>query len=96
MGKDENGNSLNPLDAHFRSLYLSKMDAVAKTSNEYDQLRTYVKNTHGQSHHIKVEVLNAFRVERYVCHSVLTKRLEYIDADYMYYVIQGKMRPTRS
>ncbi|KAI0697472.1 PARP-domain-containing protein [Cytidiella melzeri] len=64
VSKDEDGNPLNPIDSHFRSLRLSSMDSVSKSSREWDELKLYVKNTHGPTHNISVEVLNAFRVER--------------------------------
>ncbi|KAI0089798.1 poly polymerase catalytic domain-containing protein [Irpex rosettiformis] len=64
VGKDEHGNPLNPIDSHFRSLHLSTMDPVSKTSKEWDSLKLYVKNTHGQTHNMTVEVQQAFRVER--------------------------------
>ena len=64
VGKDENGNPLNPLDSHFRSLNLTRMDPVSKASQEWDSLKLYVKETHGETHHMSVEVQQAFRVER--------------------------------
>lgn len=40
------------------------MDPVSKSSKEWDSLKDYVKNTHGQTHNMTVEVKQAFRVER--------------------------------
>lgn len=58
---------MNPLDAHFRSLQLSKMDPVARASSEFSALERYTHDTHGETHrHYGVEVLHAFRVERCV------------------------------
>ena len=54
----------NPLDAHFRSLELTRMDPVARGGGEWGTLARYVSDTHGATHHMRVEVLNAFRVER--------------------------------
>ncbi|KAI9062258.1 PARP-domain-containing protein [Trametes sanguinea] len=63
--KDANGHPVNPLDAHFRSLQLSKMEPVARSSPEFSTLETYTRETHGATHsHYRVNVLNAFRVER--------------------------------
>ncbi|KAI0641208.1 poly polymerase catalytic domain-containing protein [Trametes meyenii] len=63
--KDANGHPVNPLDAHFRSLQLSKMDPVAHSSAEFSALQAYTRDTHGATHrHYGVEVLHAFRVER--------------------------------
>ncbi len=63
----ETGEAINPLDAHFRSLRLSKMDVVNRNSTEFQVLERYTHDTHGATHaHYKVRVENAFRVERYV------------------------------
>ncbi|KAI8983179.1 PARP-domain-containing protein [Trametes punicea] len=63
--KDADGRPINPLDAHFRSLELSKMEPVQRTSSEFAALEAYTHDTHGATHrHYRVEVLNAFRVER--------------------------------
>jgi poly [ADP-ribose] polymerase 2/3/4 len=40
------------------------MDPVSRNTQEWEELKLYVKNTHGQTHHMAVDVLNAFRVER--------------------------------
>ncbi|KAG0699742.1 poly polymerase catalytic domain-containing protein [Suillus ampliporus] len=61
---DENGKPLNPLDAHFRSLGLNSMNAVARNSSEFTALARYITDTHGDTHHFKASVLHAFRVER--------------------------------
>lgn len=55
---------MNPLDAHFRSLELTSMDVVARSTPEFAALQDYVHHTHGYTHNIKVDILNAFRVER--------------------------------
>ena len=62
--KDENGVPINPMDAHFKSLALTSMDPVARTTSEFATLADYVRYTHGQTHRMSVEILNAFRVER--------------------------------
>ncbi|TDL28933.1 PARP-domain-containing protein [Rickenella mellea] len=62
---DENGRPINPMDAHFRSLGLSFMDPVDRCSKEFIALQTYARETHGATHsHYKVDVQNAFRVQR--------------------------------
>lgn len=66
VGKDENGDPINPMDAHFRSLRLSSMEPVTPKTKEYSALETYVRDTHGSTHHVKVQIMNAFRVERCV------------------------------
>jgi len=61
---DDDGNPLNPLDAHFRSLGLTSMDPVARNSWEFAGLASYISDTHGQTHHFNASILHAFRVER--------------------------------
>lgn len=64
---DEHGNPLNPLDAHFRSLGLTKMSPVSQSSKEFQTLVQYTSDTHGETHrHFQAAVLHAFRVERSV------------------------------
>ena len=63
--RDAAGAPVNPLDAHFRSLALSRMDPVARASAEFRALQAYARDTHGATHrHYDVDVLSAFRVER--------------------------------
>ncbi|KIJ68826.1 hypothetical protein HYDPIDRAFT_147452 [Hydnomerulius pinastri MD-312] len=65
LNKDENGNILNPLDVHFRSLGLTMMEPVSQTTKEFRSLTEYVANTHGATHmNIRATVMHAFRVER--------------------------------
>ncbi|KAJ7651975.1 poly polymerase catalytic domain-containing protein [Mycena polygramma] len=62
---DADGNPVNPIDANFRSLGLTSMKPITRTSDEFSTLEAYVRDTHGATHaHIKANVLNAFRVER--------------------------------
>ncbi|CAK5279870.1 unnamed protein product [Mycena citricolor] len=63
--EDEEGNAIHPMDANFRSLGLTAMDPVDRTSTEFTNLEKYMRDTHGQTHgHIKASVIHAFRVER--------------------------------
>lgn len=62
--KDAAGNPVNPLDAHFRSLALTTMEPVARGNKEFGVLQAYVRDTHGFTHQMKVELRHAFRVER--------------------------------
>lgn len=62
-GKD--GNPVNPLDAQFNSLGLINMAPVTKSTDEYNVLEKYVRDTHGHTHgHIKVNIKHIFRLER--------------------------------
>ena len=58
------GAPLIPLDAHFESLSLTRMDPVGRASGEWGTLERYVRDTHGATHHTRVQVEHAFRVER--------------------------------
>ncbi|KAI0820615.1 poly polymerase catalytic domain-containing protein [Trametes gibbosa] len=63
--RDAEGRPVNPIDGHFRSLQLSKMDPVPRGGTEFSALEAYTRDTHGSTHrHYGVEVLQAFRVER--------------------------------
>ena len=65
--RDADGRPVNPLDAHFASLALTKMEPVARKSQEFAALQAYTRDTHGVTHrHYGVEVLHAYRVERWV------------------------------
>lgn len=61
---DEQGNPLNPLDANFRSLGLSSMNPIKNDSQEFKALESYARDTHGATHHYRVTITNAYRVER--------------------------------
>ncbi|KAG1769586.1 poly polymerase catalytic domain-containing protein [Suillus occidentalis] len=61
---DDDGNPLNPLDAHFRSLGLQSMDPVARNSLEFEALERYISDTQGHTHHFMPSILHVFRVER--------------------------------
>ncbi|KIK47946.1 hypothetical protein CY34DRAFT_149122 [Suillus luteus UH-Slu-Lm8-n1] len=61
---DDDGNPLNPLDAHFRSLGLQSMDPVARNSSEFEALGRYISDTQGHTHYFTPSILHAFRVER--------------------------------
>ncbi|KAJ3905195.1 PARP-domain-containing protein [Lentinula edodes] len=64
---DGEGNPVNPLDAQFNSLSLSKMDPVERDSDEFKMLARYMSDTHGKTHgHIKAKLKNVYRVERSV------------------------------
>lgn len=64
--KDAAGKPINPLDAHFRSLSLSKMEVVDPSGTEYQALSAYAKDSHGVTHGFRFEMLHAYRVERLV------------------------------
>ncbi|SJL05268.1 related to poly polymerase [Armillaria ostoyae] len=62
---DTDGAPINPIDAQFNSLGLSKMEPLARDSQEFMTLEAYARNTHGATHsHIHVEVQHIYRIER--------------------------------
>ncbi|KAL1664848.1 PARP-1-like protein [Schizophyllum commune] len=62
--RDESGAPMNPLDAKFRSLELTRIEPIARASAEFAALEAYVNNTHGATHHFRVGVRHIYRVER--------------------------------
>ena len=62
--RDASGAPMNPLDAKFRSLDLTRMEPIARASSEFAALEAYVNNTHGATHHFRVGVRHIYRVER--------------------------------
>ncbi|KZT08880.1 PARP-domain-containing protein [Laetiporus sulphureus 93-53] len=63
--RNAQGEPVNPIDASFLSLRLSRMDPIARDSGEFTALEAYARDTHGESHrHYKVDIHHAFRVER--------------------------------
>ena len=70
--RDADGKPVNPIDARFASLALSSMEPITRSSKEFKALQAYTKDTHGATHqHYKVDVLHAYRVERWVVLCVL-------------------------
>lgn len=62
---DIDGVPINPLDAQFNSLRLSKMEPLARDSQEFITLEAYARDTHGATHsHIHVKVQHIYRIER--------------------------------
>jgi len=69
---DDLGNPINPLDAKFRSLDLTHMTPIKPGCQEFQVLEAYARDTQGKTHsHLRVSILNAYRVERYG--SILTR-----------------------
>lgn len=63
---DDLGNPINPLDANFRSLGLTSMTPIKRDCQEFQVLQAYAHDTHGSTHrHFQVNIVNAYRVERY-------------------------------
>ncbi|KAL1688372.1 PARP-1-like protein [Schizophyllum commune] len=62
--RDASGAPMNPLDAKFRSLDLTRMELIARATTEFAALEAYVNNTHGATHHFRVGVRHIYRVER--------------------------------
>ncbi|KDQ10244.1 hypothetical protein BOTBODRAFT_136978 [Botryobasidium botryosum FD-172 SS1] len=64
VATDADGNPVNPLDAHFRSLALESMVPINTRSKEFAALAGYARDTHGATHSYRVTLENAFRVKR--------------------------------
>lgn len=63
--RDADGNVINPLDAQFRSLQLSSMVPIDKSSSEFATLQAYARDTHGATHGFRAQIECAFRVDRW-------------------------------
>ncbi|KAH7104705.1 PARP-domain-containing protein, partial [Auriculariales sp. MPI-PUGE-AT-0066] len=61
--RDANGRRINPLDHHLASLELSFIEPVTGVK-EREALVRYARETHGKTHHIKCDLIHAFRVGR--------------------------------
>ena len=67
IDRDANGDPLNPIDAHFKSLQLESMVPVDNDCPEFAALSAYAVDTHGATHSsYRVNVQSAFRVKRSV------------------------------
>ncbi|CAG8467940.1 9543_t:CDS:2 [Rhizophagus irregularis] len=73
LGEIEIANSLNierevdinPLDAHYNTLKLDRLEPLDHESIEFKMVVNYVNNTHGVTHsHFKLDVLEVFDLER--------------------------------
>lgn len=63
--RDADGNVINPLDAQFRSLQLTSMAPVDRSSSEFTALQAYARDTHGATHGFRAQIECAFRVDRW-------------------------------
>lgn len=54
----------HPLDKRFESLDLKEMTPLKKDSEEFKLLQGYLVSTKGDTHHMKYEVIDIFRIER--------------------------------
>lgn len=61
---DEQGNPINPIDVHFRSLDLESMVPISSESKEFAALAAYARDTHGSTHYYQTTLATAFRVRR--------------------------------
>lgn len=57
-------NRLHPLDRHYLGLGMQEMTPLAPKSQEFQFLETYLQSTRGQTHSVKYNVKNIFRIER--------------------------------
>ena len=63
-GRDKEGRLINPMDANFESLGLEWMLPIKNDCKEYASLQAYAKDSHGDTHHFKIQIQHAFRVQR--------------------------------
>lgn len=62
--RDADGNVINPLDAQFRSLQLTSMVPIDRSSSEFATLQNYARDTHGVTHGFRAQIECAFRIDR--------------------------------
>jgi poly [ADP-ribose] polymerase len=55
---------MHPLDRKYAGLGMSEMTPLCHKSKEFSELETYLQGTRGQTHSIKYEVEDIFRIER--------------------------------
>ena len=60
------GNDMNVLDKQYETLGLNEAVALDRKSNEFKLLEAYAKKTHGQTHKMKLNVQEIFRIRRSV------------------------------
>ena len=62
--RDGEGNVINPLDAQFRSLKLTSMVPIDRSTSEFATLNAYARNAHGVTNRLRTRIECAFRVDR--------------------------------
>jgi len=60
--RDGDGNAINPLDAQFRSLKLTSMVPIDRSSSEFATLNAYARNAHRAT---RTRIECAFRIDRW-------------------------------
>ncbi|KAJ5140864.1 hypothetical protein N7448_004272 [Penicillium atrosanguineum] len=55
---------INQLDQQFQSLGMEEMTRLDHKSSEFDELSNYLSNSRGETHHLRYEVIDIFRIER--------------------------------
>jgi poly [ADP-ribose] polymerase len=64
MKNDLDSDAINALDRQFKGLNLDEMTPLKSTSTEFQELRNYLLNTKGETHHLNYQVAQIFRIER--------------------------------
>lgn len=63
--QDSSSGDINVLDSHYTKLK-TDIEVLDKNSEEFEMLKTYIKNTHGATHtSYELEVLEVFKVKRH-------------------------------
>ena len=58
------GDEMHALDTRFQSLGMQEMSPLSPESGEFSQIKQYLVNTRGETHHISYDVIDIFRIER--------------------------------
>ncbi|KAI6197693.1 Poly [ADP-ribose] polymerase [Aphelenchoides besseyi] len=60
----QNGPQIDPFDRYYEQLKC-KMELLPEDSTEVQLVKKYAHNTHGDTHHIRVQVKEVFKIERH-------------------------------
>lgn len=69
---DNNQQNVNPLDNIYANIN-TKISPLDKTDPMYAEIEKYVKNSHGPTHHYKLELMDVFEIEQNDKKDIFTK-----------------------
>ncbi|KAJ6134592.1 hypothetical protein N7523_000914 [Penicillium sp. IBT 18751x] len=64
MKDSREADEINQLDRQFQSLGMEEMTRLDHKSSEFAELSNYLSNSRGQTHHLRYQVIDIFRIER--------------------------------